>query len=186
MKTFIVSNTGSPNATLTAMTEREAAITFLQQDKGGRSGTIIVKEISSSVFAQPVEFSVENLLRLLPPIKPHKIPMKILNWLDCEIPSYVEEALRNGTDVNARDNRGFTALYHCAAQGSPDGVKNLLDFAADPRIASQQGTTPLEVAKHNMTAFASGSTENDREQFESFQRVVQLLQGGDRRQTAPP
>jgi hypothetical protein len=67
MKTFTVSSDCGTQATLAAMSEREAAITFLQQEQSVRSGKISVRENSGSVFSQPVEFLTENLIRLLPP-----------------------------------------------------------------------------------------------------------------------
>ncbi|MBA4285970.1 MAG: hypothetical protein C0434_10625 [Xanthomonadaceae bacterium] len=52
-----------------------------------------------------------------------------------------------GADVNARNDRGITALYFAAATGHEAQVKLLLARGADRRIASKTGWTPLRITK---------------------------------------
>ena len=49
-----------------------------------------------------------------------------------------------GTDVNARDNEGYTALFYAAENGHVDVVKLLIE-GADVNAKNQYGNTPLYV-----------------------------------------
>ena len=52
-----------------------------------------------------------------------------------------------GAAVNARNDRGITALYFAAATGHEAQVKLLLARGADKTIASKTGWTPLRITK---------------------------------------
>jgi ankyrin repeat protein len=60
----------------------------------------------------------------------------------------VEEALRSGasTVVNARNDRGETALHIVAARRDPTYLLFLLGKGADPNLQARSGDTPLLVA----------------------------------------
>ena len=55
----------------------------------------------------------------------------------------VKRLLKRGTNVNARDEQGATALMHAAVYGSPEVMKALLDKGANPNIANGAGSTAL-------------------------------------------
>jgi uncharacterized protein len=55
----------------------------------------------------------------------------------------VKKQLATGTDVNAVETDGSTALLWAAYQSSPEIVKLLLDAGADPNVANHFGVTPL-------------------------------------------
>lgn len=55
----------------------------------------------------------------------------------------VQELIRQGHDVNARGEGGWTALLFSSAQGYPKIMKVLLDAGANPDICNVLGITPL-------------------------------------------
>lgn len=61
-------------------------------------------------------------------------------------PELVRFLLERGAQVNARDDRGFTALHRVAEQGDLPLVELLLDRGADPRVDAL-GHTPVSLAE---------------------------------------
>ncbi|MDL2214957.1 ankyrin repeat domain-containing protein [Dysgonomonas sp. OttesenSCG-928-M03] len=59
---------------------------------------------------------------------------------------YLDILLQHGASVNAKDNRGFTALHRAAEMGKTDLVKNLLEKGADKHIVAE-GHTALSLAE---------------------------------------
>ncbi len=57
------------------------------------------------------------------------------------------ELLNHGADINARNDRGVTALFLASAAGHEEQVKFLLSHGADPGIESTAGYTPLRIAQ---------------------------------------
>ena len=51
-----------------------------------------------------------------------------------------------GTDINARDYQGWTALHMAVQNGSLALVKELLDLGADPSALDNKGATPMTYA----------------------------------------
>jgi 26S proteasome non-ATPase regulatory subunit 10 len=54
--------------------------------------------------------------------------------------------LSNGCDVNARTDRGLTALHYAASKGFPDLVKKLIESGADVNAKDALGNTSLHRA----------------------------------------
>jgi len=59
---------------------------------------------------------------------------------------HLKRLLRAGASVNAKDNRGFTALHRAAERGFEDIVEFLLKNGADKTIVGQ-GQTALSFAQ---------------------------------------
>jgi hypothetical protein len=59
----------------------------------------------------------------------------------------VIEFLREGANVNTRDEDGLTPLHNAAANGHLDVVKLLLEKGADPALRSNGDWTPLDIAR---------------------------------------
>lgn len=55
----------------------------------------------------------------------------------------VESALARGTDVNARDHHGATALIYAAMQGNAETVRALIAHGAEVNAIDKLGRTPL-------------------------------------------
>lgn len=68
--------------------------------------------------------------------------------------------LDRGADIDARNDRGVTALYLAAAAGREPQVQFLLKRGADPQLATEAGYTPLRIA-----------------QLRGYERIVALLGG---------
>ncbi len=88
----------------------------------------------------------------------------------------VDTLIRNGADVNAKDNLGDTPLILAAEKGCMDIVKILLDNGADPTIADNGGYSAtyfaksrghgdvLELLERNHTKVETVGSKDKREQ----------------------
>jgi len=63
--------------------------------------------------------------------------------------------LKNGGDVNAKNEQGYTALMLAAANGDAEAVRFLLDAKADPMIEDNEGNTAFNLASANGHDFIS-------------------------------
>jgi ankyrin repeat protein len=63
----------------------------------------------------------------------------------------VKELLKRGADIKATLPGGMTVLHiliqRCEYKSSIDVLSLLLDFDADPRVANDDGLTPLDLAR---------------------------------------
>jgi len=50
------------------------------------------------------------------------------------------------TDVNARDNNGYTALHGAAARGDNEMIQYLVAHGADVKVVSRNGRTVVDMA----------------------------------------
>lgn len=58
----------------------------------------------------------------------------------------IPELLRQGADIDAADNLGFTGLVHAAENGHPKAVRVLLEHGADVNAGAEMGYTAVVVA----------------------------------------
>ena len=61
----------------------------------------------------------------------------------------VKLLLREGANINQKNERGNTALHYAAERGKIEVVKLLLDNRADPNPVDTRGNTPLHYAANN-------------------------------------
>lgn len=61
--------------------------------------------------------------------------------------SLVKLLAQHGVAINARDDKGRSALHVAAAAGNLGMVKELVELGADPRVRTTLGSTPLDLAK---------------------------------------
>ncbi len=75
-------------------------------------------------------------------------------------PAVVHAFLVKGSDPNAQDANGGTALHWAASRGSVEIARLLLDAGADASTADGDGNTPLQVAerkgRRNLVALLGG------------------------------
>lgn len=62
-------------------------------------------------------------------------------------PSFKEQLAKNPSLVNDPDDAGWTLLHHQALAGSAATVKVLLEAGADPNARTDDGKTPLQLAR---------------------------------------
>lgn len=61
----------------------------------------------------------------------------------------VLQILASGADVNARDNRGGTALMYAVMNQQADITRLLLDVGADPHLKTHRGLSAIAIAENN-------------------------------------
>lgn len=84
----------------------------------------------------------------------------------------VQELLRDGADVNARDYWGFTALYWAVENRHPEMVELLLQKGADKYVQCNKGLTALDRALYHHGTRPGGGRADAA-------RLVRLLLGAD-------
>jgi ankyrin repeat protein len=72
-----------------------------------------------------------------------------------DLPS-LRRQLDRHVDIDSRDSLGRTALMLATLRGQAEAVDLLLDNGADPNVADNRGTTPVQVARQaHATAIVS-------------------------------
>lgn len=58
----------------------------------------------------------------------------------------IEQALKDGTNINTRDKQGYTALAYAAEKNDTELMGMLFEYQALPNIPNKNGYTPLNLA----------------------------------------
>ena len=66
--------------------------------------------------------------------------------VDLDLPFLIENAIKDGVDVDARGKDGRTALHLAAAVGDEGAVELLLRARANPNVKDGKGRLPVELA----------------------------------------
>lgn len=86
----------------------------------------------------------------------------------------VRQHIAAGSDLNAKDKSGWTALHLAARKGDLPMVRLLVDAGADINVRGPQGQTPVDVAReNNHTTIA--------QYLQTQVRAVQDKTGGEKR-----
>lgn len=81
-----------------------------------------------------------------------------------------ETLLAGGAGIDARDERGRTALHYAAAVGYSDVAKVLVEHGADLTVADADGVTPLDAAQGKLRGRGRGPGT-------AYPATAELLQG---------
>ena len=81
-------------------------------------------------------------------------------WIDCANSPRVEQALRMGCNPNVIGAQGFPALCTASAVGSVETTRMLLNYGANPDLASPDGDTPLMFAARFTNDPSRGNSGN--------------------------
>jgi hypothetical protein len=82
-----------------------------------------------------------------PPIAPAPSPAEFRRAAEeGDLPA-LQKLLKVPVDIDSRDTLGRTALMLATLRGHAEAVDILLDGGADPNVADNRGTTPLQAAK---------------------------------------
>ncbi|MDY0282585.1 MAG: ankyrin repeat domain-containing protein, partial [Salinivirgaceae bacterium] len=89
----------------------------------------------------------------------------------------VRAALQQGTDANAKDKNGYSALHMAADVCSVEICQMLLDAGADPAAQDAEGRTPLQRTKETLDRIRSNSLSamEPREIQKIKDRLTRLL-----------
>ena len=115
----------------------------------------------------------------------------------------VEILLRNGADVSAKDNKGWTALMAAASNGHSDALQALIQGGADVNAINLAGVTALMLAAGNnqsgavQTLLANGADPNIKSgkgstalslaTMQGYHKVAQLLsEAGESKEANSP
>ncbi len=79
--------------------------------------------------------------------------------------------LQNGTNINAKDLHGDTALHNAVYKGHKYVVETLLEYGAKTDLINKKGLTPLQVAKQEI---------KNADKKDNFKNIIQLLKMSDK------
>jgi len=82
----------------------------------------------------------------------------------------VELLLNNKAEVNAKNDRGMTALHWAAHDGNKDVAKLLVDNKADVNATNNIGETPLHIAARDDGEELSAKVKSGRKEVADLLR----------------
>jgi hypothetical protein len=91
--------------------------------------------------------------------------------------AFVDQLVTHGVDVNHQDRSGASALMNAAISCSPDAIKLLLSYGADPALKDKLGKAALDFAMDRATNSSQNSGCNE---------AVKILMNPQRVSQSPP
>ena len=92
----------------------------------------------------------------------------------------IDNALRERTDINQQDSRGWSALFYAADLGDVQATRLLVEKGADPSIQAPDGNTAISIARnrghHNIVDILSAArTAGQPDTVPAEDAFIQLL-----------
>lgn len=158
-------DTSASTATISGLTEEDRVAFFVNHARNGEIAEITqnlvegqnidqVDSLGQSALIAAVSHNSLDVVKLLLDHKANPNLPDGSGWTPLIYGAYfggsaelLTELLNHGADINARNDRGVTALFLASATGHEDQVKFLLAHGADSSIASTAGYTPLRIAQ---------------------------------------
>ena len=117
------------------------------------NGSLLLSREAGSVLAMPVIVAIEAAgARVVAATEVHPDARRagrataLMAFAAAGAVDLVEDLLRRGADLEARDEDGYTALMYAANAGEEEVVRLLVDAGADCGARDAEGSTPLMFA----------------------------------------
>jgi hypothetical protein len=121
----------------------------------GKEGRIIVASVFSHAQGTGIVLPQIDISDVAVPKEPkhedRKEPAPSLGMFDCLDKGKIKNFVDAGGNINARDDDQWTALHRAAFMDLAEGVRNLLEFGADPDLPVLPGASKrtAEVVRNN-------------------------------------
>ncbi len=96
------------------------------------------------------------------------------NWKPKQQIKTIQTLLQAGSEIDAQDKNGATALHRAVRTRSAAAVTLLLETGSDPKIKNKSGSTPFHLAVQNTGRGGSGSRKAKEAQRQIIQTFLEF------------